>query len=252
MYSKKGIWILSLALVFGIQAHAQKIKSKKAVPAKVASKRQAPVLTLKQQARNAYQDKNFTQAIEIYLAIPESDSTYLETREELGWAYLQAGQWSSLQGLVRDLNSSVVPISNRLEGRVLSAIAQLRLCHYQDVQKEIELFQNDMRTYNKIVSRIKNAVVKSNQQKLMSEAILKMKFVRLEFFSQLRLVQMLKKSAEVSGLQFASSAVDPMKKNSQSDQMDFRVDESFWADEFLHKVSFEDSSCPSFKKGEIL
>jgi tetratricopeptide (TPR) repeat protein len=252
MYSKKCICLLSLALAFGFQAQAKKSVSKSAAVAKPAVQITAPVVNFKQKARKAYQEKKFAEAIALYTAIPESDSSFVETREELGWAYLQAGQWTLLQGLVRDLNTAAVPMSNRLEGRVLSAITNLRLCDYQDVQKEIQTFQNEMRAYNKAVSKMKNEVAKSNQQKLMSEAILKMKFVRLELLNQVRLVQLLRKSNEVSGLQLASSGADPMTKTSAPDQMDFRVDESFWADEFLHKVSVEDSNCPSLQKGERL
>lgn len=126
------------------------------------------------------------------------------------------------------------------------AIAQLRLCHYQDVQKEIELFQNDMRTYNKIVSRIKNAVVKSNQQKLMSEAILKMKFLFVWTFQSTAIGSDVKKIDLGQRSPVRISAVDPMKKVLNQYQMDFRVDD-LWPMNFFIKFPLKIPVVPALK-----
>jgi tetratricopeptide (TPR) repeat protein len=245
---------LILTVIVSLAPHVHAARAGKKVGAKKAeiSRKEKISDSLTHQARMAYQQKNYAEAIRLYRAIPESDSRYIPTREELGWAYLQAGQWAPLQGMMRDLNTTVVPISQRLEGRVLSAISELRLCHYQDVQTEIQKFQNEMRAYAKALQAQPNSLAKTNKIKMVQEAILKMKFVRLELLNQLRLVQALNKSGEMTGLGLAADSESPQESASRGSQMDFAVDESFWADEFLNKVSYEESSCASLKKGARL
>ena len=109
-----------------------------------------------------------------------------------------------------------------------------------------------MRPYAKSLQAQPNSLAKTNKIKMVQEAILKMKFVRLELLNQLRLVQALNKSGEMTGLGLAAASENAVDKSSRSSQMDFAVDESFWADEFLNKVSYEESSCASLQKGARL
>lgn len=253
MCSRKWLGLLWISFfVVPAALAAQPAKKKSASKRAQATSQASPRHAVVQRARMAFQQKKYTEAIRLYRSIPDSDSAFLKTREELGWAYLQAGQWAELQGLARDLNTKVIPMSQRLEGRVLSAISELRLCHYQEVQKEIQKFQTEMLSYAKNLERKPNSTAKTNQLKMVQEAVLKMKFVRLELLNQLRLVQVLNRSGELAGLKLASADSDSLEESSRSRQMNFPVDESIWADEFLNKVSYQESSCASFQKSAKL
>jgi len=253
MCSKKWLGLICISFFVLPTALAAGKTKKNSLSKKVpAASLVSPKSSIVQRARLAFQQKKYTEAIRLYRSIPDTDPAFLKTREELGWAYLQAGQWAELQGLARDLNTKLVPISQRLEGRVLSAISELRLCHYQEVQKEIQKFQTEMLSYAKSLERNPNSTAKNNQLKMVQEAVLKMKFVRLELLNQLRLVQVLNRSGELAGLKLASADSDSLAQSSRSQQMNFPVDESIWADEFLNKVSYQESSCANFQKGARL
>ncbi len=141
------------------------------------------------EARAAYANGDFKGAIAKFEALPQTASQFLRSREELAWAYLRADKMDRLRGLLAHLNSKAVPMRMRLEGRVLSAMLYLRDCQYERSRFEIEAFQAEMSQLAKTVERNQRASASKPYWNAlgaeMSEAILKMRFVKMELRSRL-------------------------------------------------------------------
>ncbi len=140
-------------------------------------------------ARKLYKDGEYAKAAEIYAAVDMESQDYLRTREELAWSYLRAGDWSKLRGTLTHLNSTIVPLRWRLEGRVMSAMLHLRECQYEKVHEDMKAYQAEMTPFVRKVSReLTRSTNKAYWQALqaeISESLLKMKFVKMELRSRL-------------------------------------------------------------------
>lgn len=158
-------------------------------PMKAASRKVAFRPVSVSEARTAYDRGDYKRAIELYESMSPEQAEYLRTREELAWSYLMAGRLNSLRGMLPHLNSQLVPLRYRLEGRVLSSMMYLRDCQYRSVNGEIQKFQNELsglvKQVDKGVARSKNPAYYGALSNEIEEAILKMKFVKMELRSRL-------------------------------------------------------------------
>jgi hypothetical protein len=196
-------------------------------------------------ARSLYEKGNYKEAIKSFEAIPRDSGNYLMSREELGWAYFMAGDYGSLRGLLTHLNTDLVPLEQRLEGRVLSAMAYLKQCQYDDVKREVELFQNEMRPLAKQLDQNKKA---TKTKELASEAILKMRFVKLELLSQIQWLEKVKANPQVlaKNNQVAEAGTDTTKQllaRSGKRQMVFPVGKDIWVDELFNVRALSNTEC---------
>lgn len=215
-------------------------------------------------ARIEYSKKAYANAVRIYMSIPKGTQEYINSREELGWAYLQTGDWSSLRGLLAHLNTPTIPIENRLEGRVLASISALHSCDFASVKKNIADFQSDLRPFaesiDKQLQNLKNtkspqAVVLQNKKTLVLEAITKMRFVKIELLSQLQRLERYKTKSDVLAKtnQVASSdertnlfAIETAEN--EKSKMVFRADGDYWPDELFNLKSLSKSDCDNFQE----
>lgn len=192
------------------------------------------------QARKLYKQGEYVKAAEIYANLDVESKDYLRTREELAWSYLQAGDWSKLRGTLTHLNSKLVPLRWRLEGRVMSAMLHLRDCQYEKVKEDMKIYQEEMLPFVRKVSReVTRSSNKGYWRALnaeVSESLLKMKFVRMELRSRL---VMLSREQIVEG----QSTAD---QNSQvpKDAQIFPIrSEELWADEVFQARGDGNSVC---------
>lgn len=100
-------------------------------------------------AHTLYKNKDYQAAAVILKKIDPSSSYYLQTREELAWSFLRAGDYSSLSGLVVHLKEPFLPAPVSLEARVIRAISYLNACEYESVKQEIKSYQTEMQDFLK-------------------------------------------------------------------------------------------------------
>lgn len=179
-------------------------------------------------ARKLYKDGEYAKAAEIYANLDLESMDYLRTREELAWSYLRAGDWGKLRGTLAHLNSTIVPLRFRLEGRVMSAMLHLRECQYEKVKEDMKIYQTEMAPFVRKVSR---ELTRSNNKPYwqslnseISESLLKMKFVRMELRSRL---VMLSRSQVIDG-QSTKDLNSQVPKDAQTFPLD---DKELWVDE---------------------
>ncbi len=191
-------------------------------------------------ARKLYKEGQYAKAAEIYAAIDPESQDYLRTREELAWSYLRAGDWSKLRGTLTHLNSTLVPLRWRLEGRVMSAMLHLRECQYEKVQADMRAYQAEMTPFVRKVSReVTRSPNKGYWKSLnaeVSESLLKMKFVRMELRSRL---VMLSREQIVEG-QSTADANPAIPKDAQIFPLQ---SEDLWADEIFQARGEGNSVC---------
>jgi len=185
--------------------------------------------TLLSQARELYKKGEYAKAAGYYERIPQDHKDYLRTREELAWTYLRAGDWTRLRGVLAHLNTELVPLRWRLEGRVMASMIHLRECQYGEVKKQMALFQQEL---GPLVKKIDAQAPKSAHgpywaalKEEVAEAMLKMKFVKMELRS--RLVMLTREQV-----------VDPQSTKGLNDEVavdgqTFPLDEDVWVDELF-------------------
>lgn len=212
---------------------------------------------LLERARVQFDKKKFSESIRLYNAIPKSSKVYLQSREELAWAYLQMGEWSSLRGILVHLNSHLIPLEMRLEGRVLASISALHTCEFAQVRDEISKFQKELRPF---VAELEQKLKESrsaqgssrtmllNQRALAQEAITKMRFVKVELLNQLYRLQREKtkndilaqsKQLEAQEDHFSGDSLAQLEKS----KLVFRAEGDVWPDELFKLRSLSQSEC---------
>jgi hypothetical protein len=191
------------------------------------------------EARAAYAKGDFLKAAGLYNVVPPSSPYFLRTREELAWSYLRSNQFDQLRGVLKDLNSKLVPSRWRLEGRVLSAMLNLRECRYQDTKTDLAEFSAEMtplaRTVEGKIQKGKNLEYWKNLESEIREALLKMQFVRTELRGRLLLLSRGQSLGEKNPL-------DQTPKIAANDQT-FPVGDDLWSDEVFLGRSKGESVC---------
>lgn len=203
--------------------------------------------------RLKYQKGDFAGAIKSYEAIPRSSEDFIRSREELGWAYLRQGDLGALRGLLAHLNSDLVPLENRLEGRVLSAISYLKQCQYDGVKAELQEFQKELLP---LAKNLETGGKKSARLKpLVTEAVLKMRYVKLELLSQLQWLEKLKTKPDVLGKQdqvadLSDEQAKKIAKAADSKQI-YPVNKDVWVDELFKVRALSNTECESLQRGKM-
>lgn len=264
--------LFSSALLLTVQAVAKPVKSKKAqLPAIGILTQEKPSLLVPQtpkavarrntrkpvlppsviarekmeEARGAYERGDYDRAARAYEAVPVSEPEYLRTREELAWSYLRGEEWSRLRGILPHLNSKLVPMRWRLEGRVLSAMMYLRDCQYEEVKNDIEMFQYEMAGLSrKLEAKARsgrNAHYWNALRNEVEEAVFKMKFVKVELRSRLVL---LTRDQMHEGRPVETNKGERIAANA----LVYPVDREFWADELFKARGEGRSSCAAVHK----
>ena len=243
--------ILSASCSFGNTATA--------APAKIRNQE----VTVLDKARALFEKGQYAQAVQVYESISKNSKFYLESREELAWAYLQTENWSSLRGILVHINSPLTPQELRFEGRVLSAISDLHTCDFAQVKNEITKFQSEMGPFViqiekqlKMTGKSRQAVTDKiklrNKETLIREAITKMRFVKSEYLNQLYLLEKFKTRNDVlaktgdakgSEMAFDSNSLNKLEKS----KMVFKAEGDFWQDEVFNLKSMTSSECDDFQ-----
>lgn len=196
-------------------------------------------------ARTAYERGDYAHAARAYESIPSSEPEFLRTREELAWSYLRAEDWKHLRGILPHLNSKLVPLRWRLEGRVLSAMMYLRDCQYEEVKNDIEMFQSEMRTLDRKVEAKTRAGLNPGYWRALKaeidEAVFKMRFVKVELRSRLVL---LTREQMHEGHPTDNNGSERIAANAQV----YPVTGEFWADELFKAHGEGSSSCAAVHK----
>jgi hypothetical protein len=242
--------------------------------------------------RLSYQAGDYKTAAKNFESISKDSPDFIRGLEELAWARLMMGDLGALRGLLAHLNSELVPLEERLEGRVLSAIGYLKNCQYDDVKREIELFQKEMLP---LVKRLDSAdrktkeasairsdfytrqaaqIVESagtgaklnqakkilaqentrswkNLKELSAEAILKMRFVRMELLSQLQMLEKAKTKQDIlaknNQVADAGSGQEALAK-AGSGKMVFPVKGDVWVDELFNVRALTATECEALQQ----
>lgn len=218
-------------------ATVKKKSAQMEVPAKPAGPLPSVLVA---QARKAYENGDYDEAIAKYEAVPSSVPLFLRTREELAWTYLRAEKMDRLRGILPHLNSPVVPARWRMEGRVLSSMLYLRDCQYEKTRFEIEAFQVEMQAMARSVDRnLKTSAHRGYWASLgeeMSEAILKMRFVRMELRSRLVMLE-------------RQQVIEPQASNKKesvkvaANAQVFPMNGDLWQDEVFRGRGLGNSAC---------
>ncbi|MEQ1877538.1 MAG: hypothetical protein ABL958_12905, partial [Bdellovibrionia bacterium] len=170
-------------------------------------------------------------------------------REELGWAYLRHGDLGALRGLLTHLNSDLVPIENRLEGRVLSAISFLKQCQYDGVKREIQEFQNE---FLPLAKTVEGDRAKARLKPLVTEAVLKMRYVKLELLSQLQWLEKLKAKPDVLAKNNTVADLGDVEAKKIAQAADskqiFPVNQDVWVDELFKVRALSTTECDSLQQ----
>jgi hypothetical protein len=199
-------------------------------------------------AREFYKQGEYLKAAEYYEKISINSLDYLRSREELAWAYLRAGEWPKLRGVLAHLNTALVPLRWRLEGRVMSAMLHLRGCQYESVKKELSLFQAEMGPLVKKVSenseRSPNKAYWKALKEETAEALLKMKFVKMELRSRLVMLG----REQVVDAQTTKGLNDKVPSGKQT----FPLDEDLWVDEVFQARGDGRVACSEIHKTKVV
>ena len=203
-------------------------------------------------ARLKYQKGDYPGAVKAYEAIPRSSREFIRSREELGWAYLRAGDLGALRGLLAHLNSDIVPLEQRLEGRVLSAISNLKQCQYDGVKQDIREFQRELLP---LAKKLDGGAQNARLKPLVAEAVLKMRYVKLELLSQMQWLEKLKSKPELVAANLAATgqgAEESKKAIAQAaeNKLIFPVDKDIWVDELFKVRALSQSDCESIQRGQ--
>ncbi len=109
-------------------------------------------------ARMLYQIGAIDGAIQFYQKIPKGSPDYVTAREELSWCWLRQNQLSELRGNLATLNSALLNDQFRPESLLVKAISDLKMCRYQDVEKEMQQFVKQNQSWAKKIDAAIQAV----------------------------------------------------------------------------------------------
>ena len=225
-------WLLAPTLVW---AAPHKLRAVDVIKAPVVA---SPAKILND-ARLAYEAGKWALGVQLYERLASDTPEYLRSREELGWAYLRQENWLKLRGLLSDLNSKLIPLRWRLEGRVLSAMLYLKDCQYDKVRSEMALFQAELQPLAHLVDSHSQKGARLAYWRALhdeiNEAIFKMKFVRMELRSRL---VMLTRQQIVD----TPDRQDTTESVSDGRQV-YPVDGDIWSDEVFIKRGEAKSVC---------
>ncbi len=198
-------------------------------------------------ARDLYKAGMYSKAAVAYESIDRDSKDFLRSREELAWTYLRAGDWTKLRGVLAHINTSLVPLRWRLEGRVMSAMLHLRECQYEKVKAELAMFQTEMAPLvAKVSSQTGTSPHKEYWNSLkeeVAEAMLKMKFVKMELRSRL---VMLNREQVVDG-QSTKGLNDKIPSSMQT----FPLNEDLWVDEVFQARGDGNGACADIHKAKV-
>jgi tetratricopeptide (TPR) repeat protein len=91
-------------------------------------------------ARLLYQVGSVDGAIQYYSKIPKGSPDYITAREELAWSWLRQGNTTELRGNLKTLTSASMKDQFIPESFLVKAVSDLKLCFYQDVEKDFSQF----------------------------------------------------------------------------------------------------------------
>lgn len=144
-------------------ADAGKILKSHLEPSILASKR--PELLsgyYLQIARLLYQADSLDAAEAFYKKIPSGRPEFLIAREELGWILLRRGELSQLKGEVKNFRLGLTEDKFLPETYVVSAVANLKLCRYKQVQEDINAFASSQKVW---AEKVQKEMVAANPQR---------------------------------------------------------------------------------------
>jgi hypothetical protein len=95
-----------------------------------------------QLARLLYQAGAYEGAESYYEKIPAGSPEYLKAREELTWVWLRMGDNQKLRGALSTLALPIFKEQFAPEIELVSAVANLKLCFYDAVQKDLDRFMS--------------------------------------------------------------------------------------------------------------
>ena len=107
--------------------------------------------------RLLYQAGALDGAETFYEKIPNGVPQYLEAREELAWVRLRKGEKTKLRGDLETLRSGVFSDRFSPEVYLTRAISDLKLCYYDEVQKDFQEFLDRNRRWAKEIVTALNA-----------------------------------------------------------------------------------------------
>lgn len=269
-------------------------------------------------ARILYQAGQMKAAQEFYEKIPNQSSSYLAAREELSWVYLREGDMSKLRGQIKTLASPMFKDRFQPEVYLLRAVSDLKMCFYDQVDKDLVDFSHSNATWAKKIdealnsgtppapaiaddftklsvrtkqvletevaqlnqlgdqsigaalpavgwqrhwkdylAQAKGALEEArkrqvdeytrqwkNERNALVEAIRKMRFVKVEYMSQVR---QLSANSAIDGKKMLASNTESMPAGSvvgsEHDQMSFPVDNEVWSDELFKMRSAAQAQC---------
>ncbi len=198
-------------------------------------------------ARDLYKSGMYAKAATTYESIDRDSKDFLRSREELAWTYLRAGDWTKLRGVLAHLNTSLVPLRWRLEGRVMSAMLHLRECQYEKVKAELTLFQQELAPLvGKVSDNVGTSAHKEYWNSLkeeVAEAMLKMKFVKMELRSRL---VMLNREQVVDG-----QSTKGLNDKIPTGQQTFPLNEDLWVDEVFQARGDGTAACAEIHKAKV-
>ncbi len=96
-------------------------------------------------ARLLFQKGFLNAAINYYKKISKGSDFWLESQEEMGWAYLRRGEPQSTLSLTQTLMNSVFARELSSEAIFLHGLALLKVCDYPGVMKTLKTFQRRFR-----------------------------------------------------------------------------------------------------------
>jgi hypothetical protein len=141
-----------------------------------------------------------------------------------------------------------VPLRWRLEGRVLASMLALKECRYESVRRQIGLFQSEMEPLSQDIDahekRGGNAAYWKALHAEVSEAIFKMKFVRMELRS--RLVMLTR--AQIVDTPDETEKTERFAAGVQT----YPSDGDVWADEVFVKHGSGESACTTLHKAKVV
>ncbi len=113
-------------------------------------------------ARLLYQADSLDAAEAFYKKIPTGRPEFLVAREELGWILLRRGELSQLKGEVKNFRLGLTEDKFLPETYVVSAVANLKLCGYKQVQEDINAFASSQKVW---AERVQREMAATNPQK---------------------------------------------------------------------------------------
>lgn len=91
-------------------------------------------------ARLLYQAGALDAAAKFYLKVPNKHPDFVQARAELMWTYLRTGQTAKLRGQLVSLKSDFFEDYFIPEIYVVRSISNLKLCNYEEVEKDFKTF----------------------------------------------------------------------------------------------------------------